>query len=72
MTRLLKQAIEQLAKLPVPTQEKIGEELLLHVEKTRRLRAQLEAGIKSLDQGDKHELNIGEVIKRARAQYGKA
>lgn len=72
MIGVLQQAIEQLAKLPAQAQEKIGEELLLHIEKTRRLRAQLEAGIQSLDHGDKRELSIKDIIKRARARYGQA
>lgn len=72
MISTLKKAIEQIAALPDDTQEKIGEELLLHVQKVRRLRAQLDAGIRSLDRGDKRVLNIEDVIKSARAQYGKA
>jgi hypothetical protein len=70
MTKTLKQAIEQLATLPAQAQEKIGDQLLLHIEKTQRLRARIEAAIKSLDRGDKRELDMDDIIKRARARYG--
>ena len=54
------------------TQERIGEDLLLHVEKVRRLRSKLESAADSLDRGGGGELKIAEVIDRARAQYGEA
>lgn len=72
MTEALRQAIDELATLPAQAQQKIGEELLLHVEKTKRLQAKLDAGIASLDRGDKQPLDIKAVISRARARYGKA
>lgn len=72
MTETLRQAIDELATLPVQAQQKIGEELLLHIEKTKRLQAKLDAGIASLDRGDKQLLDIKAIISRARARYGKA
>jgi hypothetical protein len=72
MTNLFKEAIAEVATLPEAAQEKIGEDLLVHVEKLRRLRAQLDKGIHSLDPGNGRELKVNEVIKRARAQYGGA
>jgi hypothetical protein len=70
MTKTLKQAIEQLATLPAQAQEKIGDQLLLHIEKTQRLTARIEAAIKLLDRGDKRELDMNDIIKRARVRYG--
>lgn len=72
MTNALKQAIQKVSKLPPAAQERIGEELLLHVEKVRRLRSQLETAADSLDHNGGRVLKIADVIKRARARYGKA
>jgi hypothetical protein len=72
MTNTLKQAMEKIETLPAATQERIGEELLLHVEKVRRLRAQLESAARSLDHDGGREINIEEIIKRAHAQHGEA
>ena len=63
--------MEEVATLPPATQEKIGEELMLHVENLRRLRAKLDKGIGSLERGEGREIDIEEVITRARAQYGR-
>lgn len=71
MTKLLKEALSRVATLPPKAQEKIGEDLLLHVKKIERLRAKLAAGIQSLDRGEGRKLDIKDVIKRARARYGK-
>ena len=72
MTNALKQAIEKMATLPEAAQDQIGKELLLHVEKVRRLRLQLESAARSLDHEGGRELKMTEVIERARAQYGQA
>lgn len=71
MTDVLQEAIAEVARLPEAAQDKIGEELLLHVDKLRRLRAKLDKGITSLDQGHGRELNIQEVIGHARARHAK-
>lgn len=62
--------MQEVANLPPAAQEKIGEELMLHVEKLRRLRTKLDRGVASLQRGEGRELDIEDVIKRARAQYG--
>jgi hypothetical protein len=72
MTNVLKKAIAEVATLPNAAQQKIGEELLLHVEKVRRLRFELQRGVLSLDHGEGRQLHIKDVIERARAHYGKA
>ena len=71
MMDVLKEAMQEVASLPRAAQEKIGEELMLHVEKLRRLRAKLDKGVASLAQGESRELDVEDVIKRARAEYGK-
>ena len=52
MTNVFKEAIAEVARLPEAAQDKIGEELLLHVDKLRRLRAKLDQGVQSLDRGE--------------------
>jgi hypothetical protein len=51
MVRTLQKAIAELANLPDADQEEIGRKLLSHVEKLRKLRADIDAGIHSLDAG---------------------
>jgi hypothetical protein len=66
MTKLLKQALEAVSTLPEPDQEQIGKELLLHVEKLRTLRADLDKGIRSLRDGKGKALDVDDLIRRAR------
>ena len=56
MVKVLQKAIAKVSTLPEAAQEKIGEELLLHVAKVNRLRAQLDKGLRSLDHGEGHEI----------------
>jgi hypothetical protein len=72
MANKLKRAYDSITAMPTATQERIGEELLLHVEKVRRLRSKLESAAHALDHGGGRELKITKVIDRARAQYGEA
>jgi hypothetical protein len=68
--KVLEDAIAEVASLPHADQEKIGRELLAHVEKLRRLRADIEKGIRSLDAGKGRKLDIEDVIRRARERHG--
>jgi len=68
----LKLAIAEIERLPEEAQERIGRELLAHVEKLRSLRAGLAKGVRSLDRGAGRQLDIEEVIKRARRRHAKA
>jgi hypothetical protein len=70
MTRLMKEALDAVATLPEPDQEKIGRELLLHVEKLRSLRTDLDKGIRSLKAGRGKTVDIEDVIRRARIRKG--
>ena len=72
MTKLLKDAIEKVSTLPEADQEQIGRELLAHVDKVRALRADLEAGVRSLDAGRGKPVDMEDVIKQAHVQHGKA
>jgi hypothetical protein len=64
--KILETAIAEVTSLPEPDQEKIGQELLAHVEKLRALRAEIDKGIRSLDAGQGKKLKMEDVIRRAR------
>jgi hypothetical protein len=68
--KILETAIAEVASLPEPDQEKIGRELLAHVEKLRALRAEIDKGIRSLDAGKGKKLKIEDVTRRARERHG--
>jgi hypothetical protein len=72
MVKTLERAIAEVERLPSDMQEKIGRELLAHVEKLRSLRADLAKGIRSLDKGAGRKLDIENVIRRARRRNAKA
>jgi hypothetical protein len=72
MVKTLERAIAEVERLPGDMQEKIGRELLAHVEKLRSLRADLAKGIRSLDKGAGRKLDIEDVIRRARRRNAKA
>ena len=58
MVKTLQKAIAEVASLPDADQEEIGRKLLSHVEKLRRLRADIDAGISSLDEGKGKAVDI--------------
>jgi hypothetical protein len=70
MTKMLEKAIAKVATLSADEQEKIGEELLAHVEKVEQLRSVLERGLSSLDRGEGKELDMNDVVGRARLEHG--
>lgn len=71
MTKVIEKAIEEVSNLPEDDQEKIGRGLLSHIEKLRRLRSEIDKGIRSLDAGEGTELDIEHFI-RGRKGYGAA
>ncbi len=70
MSKALNKAISEVETLPEADQEAIGRELLEHVEKLRSLRSELEVGAMSLDGGLGKELDVEDVISRARERHG--
>ncbi len=70
MVKTLELALAEVAGLPEAAQEQIGQELLAHVTKLRALRGDLEAGIASLDAGGGRNLDIEDVLARARKRHG--
>ena len=71
MTNLFEQAAAEVAKLPELEQDRIGKELIAHLEKLRRLRGDVDDGLRSLDAGEGRELDIEEVIARGHLRNAK-
>ena len=72
MVKSLELAIAEVANLPDADQEQIGRRLLLHVENLRRLRAEIDKGIRSLDQGEGKPLDVEEFLREKNERYGGA
>jgi len=72
MVKTLELAFSKAAALPEAAQEQIGREVLDYVEKLNALRADLEIGIRQLDAGECGELDIEDLLRRARARRDKA
>lgn len=70
MTKVMKQAIDEVSALPETDQENIGRQLLSHVEKLRRLRVEIDRGECSLDAGRGTALDIDAFVAKARARRG--
>jgi hypothetical protein len=72
MVTTLEQAIAQIARLPDADQEQIGRKLLSHVEKLNALRAEIDKGIRSLDEDKGSALNTEEFLRRKHTGHGGA
>ena len=70
MTKVMKDAIDEVSSLPESDQETIGRQLLSHVEKLRRLRVEIDRGAASLDAGRGRELDIDAFVQRAKERDG--
>ena len=71
MVKSLKPAISKASALPDAAQEQLGRELLERIDALARLRAEVEIGIWQLDAGEGRELDIEDVIRQARKEYGR-
>lgn len=69
MVKTLELAILKAATLSEAAQEQLARELLDRIESLEQLRAELDIGIQQLDAGLGKELDIEEVIRKARASY---
>jgi Arc/MetJ-type ribon-helix-helix transcriptional regulator len=72
MAKALELAIAKASQLPEATQESIGRELLERLDQLAALRAEIEIGLRELDDGKGRELDIEEVIAQIRAAHGKS
>ena len=71
MVKTLELAIAEIASLSETDQEKIGQQLLSHVEKLRRLRSEIDRGIRSLDAGEGKPLDIEAFIREQHEGHGR-
>ena len=71
MVKILEQAFAELADLPDADQEQIGRRLLSHVEKLRKLREDIDKGIRSLDAGRGTPLDVEEFIRQKNEGHGR-
>jgi hypothetical protein len=72
MVKTLQKAIAEVASLPDADQEEIGRKLLSHVEKLRQLRADIDAGLKSLDKGNGKAFDIGQFLETMKRKHGRS
>jgi uncharacterized protein (UPF0335 family) len=71
MVKTLELAISKASNLPEAAQEQLGRELLERIETLEQLRAEIEEGIRELDSGLGEELDIEDVIEKARKEHGR-
>jgi hypothetical protein len=70
MTKVLRDAIARVESLPESEQDRIARELIGYLDRLNVLRAEVEIGTRQLDAGEGRELDIEDVIKQAREEYG--
>ena len=68
MVKNLELAIAELTNLPDTDQEQIARRLLSHVEKLRLLRADIDAGIHSLDVDEGEALSVEDFLRHKNKQ----
>jgi len=68
--KALEQAIAEIATLPDAEQERIGRRLLSHMRKLRRLREEIDKGIRSLEAGEGEPLDIAEFLDQQHERNG--
>ena len=71
-SKTLDQAIAKAHELPEADQERIGRELSDYIDHLRALRGDIDQGLRSLDAGLGRQVDIENVIGRARAMHAKA
>ena len=69
MTELLQKAMTEASRLPEAEQDRLGRDLLAHIEKLHELREEVDKGLHSLDAGAGRELDIEAVIARAHRKH---
>ena len=72
MVKTLERAFAEIAELPEAAQEQIGRDLLVRLEKLRKLRAELDQAERELDAGLGQELDIDAFILQMRQRYAGA
>ena len=70
--KTLDEAIAKAHELPEADQERLGRELNEYIDHLRGLRSDIDQGLRSLDAGLGRQLDIEDVIARARATHAGA
>ena len=65
MTKVLREAVAKVEALPEAAQDHITRELIDYLDRIGALRADLEIGIRELDDGKGKELDIEDLLRRA-------
>jgi hypothetical protein len=71
MVKALQKAIAEVQTLPDSDQEEIARKLISHIEKLRALRADIDAGLHSLDVGKGKPLDIEQFIEKMNRSDGR-
>jgi hypothetical protein len=71
MVKTLELAMSKAAALPEAAQEKIGLELLKHIEALEALRAEIDIGIRELDAGLGKEIDFDALLKELNEAHAK-
>ena len=71
MTKVLADAFKKISKLADATQDRIGYQLIDQYTALQELQAELDIGLRELDQGMAASLDIQEVIASGRKRHGK-
>ncbi len=71
-SKTLDQAIAKAHELPEADQEQIGRELNDYIDHLRALRSDIAQGLRSLDAGQGRQVDMEEIIARARAAHAGA
>lgn len=69
MVRTLEIAVLKAAELPEAAQEQLGREMIERIAALSELRAAIEIGVRQLDADEGQELDIENVIQRARREH---
>ena len=72
MVRVLEQAIDALQSLPTADQERMGRQLLSHIEKLLNLRIEIDKGVRVLEVDVGMPLDVEEFLDRQNARHARA
>ncbi len=70
MAKTIELAVAALASLPESDQERMGRQLLSHIEKLLRLRVEIDKGSRALDAGDAGTLDVEAFLRRENERHG--
>ena len=71
MAKVVETAIEALRSLPERDQERMGRQLLSHIEKLLALRLEIDKGSRALDDAAGDALDVEEFLRRQNERHGR-